>query len=444
MKGLFMCRAVVAVLMAGAAGALSAKTLTEADIAAMQGHLADLAVRIADAKEDAVVHTGSAIGVLAEMRAQTLALTAAILEARLAAGEAGALVEIVLPAVAPNLEMAAAIETDIVAQEQVVADAEAEANMTGGLIKAVALARVQAEKLTLARLRGALVQARFGATLPVEIEDVALLAPGASAPYASRTASNTDQYVLETAIREAPAWADPDHSEIDYRHQIFEALALDGYRFSGWWGIRETRAEIDDSPVINAIHLQNDVERSRSIGDPPRLVAGCREGEVIFVYNSGKFLGSRYNENGIDVMLRVDQLPAEDARWSKLVSNEGAGLFGAKAVSMLRRLYDADRLFIRVEGYRGERIDASFDLAGIARVADAAAAACGVSLLELSREDYRTIQQMLNAGGFDAGRPDGVWGAGSKAALRAFQEAKGLPATGAPDRATLSAMGLDF
>ena len=48
---------------------------------------------------------------------------------------------------------------------------------------------------------------------------------------------------------------------------------------------------------------------------------------------------------------------------------------------------------------------------------------------------------MLNAGGFDAGTPDGAWGNGSRNAMRAFQEQNGLPVTGAPDRATLDALG---
>lgn len=53
------------------------------------------------------------------------------------------------------------------------------------------------------------------------------------------------------------------------------------------------------------------------------------------------------------------------------------------------------------------------------------------------------IQTLLNAGGFDAGTPDGVWGPGSRAAMTAFQAANGLEQTGAPDEATLSAMGID-
>ncbi|MCQ0091622.1 peptidoglycan-binding protein [Roseovarius sp. M141] len=37
-----------------------------------------------------------------------------------------------------------------------------------------------------------------------------------------------------------------------------------------------------------------------------------------------------------------------------------------------------------------------------------------------------------------------MWGAGSAAAMRRYQTAEELPDTGAPDRATLKHMGLEF
>lgn len=76
--------------------------------------------------------------------------------------------------------------------------------------------------------------------------------------------------------------------------------------------------------------------------------------------------------------------------------------------------------------------------------AEVVAAACDVSLLDLERNDYRAIQTLLNNAGFDAGTPDGVWGTGSQDAVEAFQKANNLPVTGAPDRATLEAMGISF
>ena len=77
------------------------------------------------------------------------------------------------------------------------------------------------------------------------------------------------------------------------------------------------------------------------------------------------------------------------------------------------------------------RYDAAFDLAGIEEAIEAVAGACGWSTLDLSPDDYRAIQTCLNAGGFN-GAPDGVWGNGSRNAMRAFQEQNGLLITGAP------------
>lgn len=81
----------------------------------------------------------------------------------------------------------------------------------------------------------------------------------------------------------------------------------------------------------------------------------------------------------------------------------------------------------------GQRHDAEVDIAGVKDAIDAVAGARGWSTLELSRDDYRAIQTMLNAGGFSVSTADGAWGAGSRNALRAFQEQNGLPTTGAPD-----------
>ncbi|WP_375262793.1 lytic murein transglycosylase [Palleronia sp.] len=51
------------------------------------------------------------------------------------------------------------------------------------------------------------------------------------------------------------------------------------------------------------------------------------------------------------------------------------------------------------------------------------------------------LQQRLNAAGYDAGDPDGVLGSQTAAAIRAFQQARGLPVTGEPSVALLRALG---
>ena len=54
----------------------------------------------------------------------------------------------------------------------------------------------------------------------------------------------------------------------------------------------------------------------------------------------------------------------------------------------------------------------------------------------------KAVQRALGELGFDAGGVDGLWGSRSANALRAFQESRGLAATGRIDRATVEALGL--
>jgi peptidoglycan hydrolase-like protein with peptidoglycan-binding domain len=106
-------------------------------------------------------------------------------------------------------------------------------------------------------------------------------------------------------------------------------------------------------------------------------------------------------------------------------------------------MYDAERLFLRLVESNGQQHDAQFDLAGSQDAIEAVAAACGWTTLSLSADDYRAIQTILNAGGFEVGTPDGQWGPASQSAMRAYQVSVGLPETGAPDRATLETLGVN-
>jgi peptidoglycan hydrolase-like protein with peptidoglycan-binding domain len=55
----------------------------------------------------------------------------------------------------------------------------------------------------------------------------------------------------------------------------------------------------------------------------------------------------------------------------------------------------------------------------------------------------RNVQQRLRALGFYRGGVDGLWGAGTQAALERFQQGRGLQATGQVNPATVQALGLD-
>jgi len=54
----------------------------------------------------------------------------------------------------------------------------------------------------------------------------------------------------------------------------------------------------------------------------------------------------------------------------------------------------------------------------------------------------RMAQQALNDRGYGAGNIDGVWGPDTENAVRRFQQAQGLPQSGALDAQTLSALGV--
>lgn len=421
-----------------------ARALTDVERAEIKAQLDLLKIRAEAARVQAELHQGNLIGNLALARAETLALTRAILEARLAAEDSGAQIEIVVPAVEPDPARAAEIEIEIEAQEVKIAAAEKEVASSGGLIGTLAATRLETERLVLANLRASLFQARYGALLP-------------SAPPPPRKPQNAtpdmaaEEEEPELAVgpstdaeepqEPAQTWADQDHPDVDYGREIFAQLDREGFEIHGWWGMQRTRAAIDDSPKITAINVSEWPE-GISFGDNKKLYLQCVEGEASAVYFTDGFIISDFRQSGFDVTVRVDSAPARTQRWSELTSKKGAGLFGSEGESFMRELYSADQVFLRLRERNGETHDATFALAGTSTVVDAVAEACGFSTLNLTQEDYRAIQNALNAAGYNAGLADGVWGAGSKEALRRFQEANDLTPTGAPTRETLTAMGV--
>ncbi|MFG6666452.1 peptidoglycan-binding protein [Halomonas sp. HNIBRBA4712] len=397
----------------------------------MGSEIAALNDQIADADATLASYEGGLIKTLAQTRREALLLLRATIEARQQAEVGGASLEITLPAVEPDPERAEQLLGEMASQQLRVEAAEDEAASSGGLIQAVALSRVQTEKLTLAQLQMGYYQARYGIAFPamnrpVQAESV-------------MSEERADSTMVDTA--ESLPWANPDYPNVDYSLAPFEQAYEEGYRIVGWWTVEEELAAIDDSPRFIAINYS--AYESGNFSGLTALVAQCRERETSFVFLQDDFLRGDFRRNTLDVTYRIDTLPAESTRWGQLTSNKGAGLFGNEAESLLRQIYNAKKFFTRITDSNGQRHDAEFDLAGVQDPIDTVAAACGWTTLDLTQDDYRAIQTMLNAGGFDAGTPDGVWGSGSRSAMRSFQEQQGLTPTGAADRQTLQVLGVE-
>ncbi len=389
-----------------------------------------------EAKIGSLENPDSLVGVLMQSRLETTRLTLALVENHKLASEGAGTVEIVVPAVQPDPEKAAEILKDIITQQGVIAEAEKEVANSGGLVQAVAMSRVQAEKLLLSQLNAAWYQAKYGISLPMFQQ------PDKDEGTQTASAPSTQDSSGEVAdVNPSIEYADPNYPDIDYSKPVFAQLDKEEFEISGWWGINEFNAEIDDSPGVFAINVS---AFTKGYGNNPNLKIRCIEGEPSVIFDTDDFIMGDVRSSNIQVTYRIDEAEAQTTNWNQLTTNKGAGLFGAKAEDFLRNIYDSQKTVFRLRETDGETHSMSIDMSGANKVIDLTAAACGFSTLDLGREDYKAIQTMLNAGGYDAGTPDGQWGKGSKSAMKAFQAANELAETGAPDRETLRVMGLEF
>jgi len=69
--------------------------------------------------------------------------------------------------------------------------------------------------------------------------------------------------------------------------------------------------------------------------------------------------------------------------------------------------------------------------------------AAGSQTVSATPTQVREAQRKLNDMGFRAGQVDGVWGPQTQAALRNFQQSKGLETTGRLNQQTMKALGLE-
>ena len=370
---------------------------------------------------------------LASARKELLLLMKTAITARKLANLKGFEEEIRLPVVLPNPETAEQILQDILESQGKLKAAIREESTARGLTKTLVSARIEAEKLKIVQLETAYYQAQYGIYIP----------KGEAASKSSINLSKVEEPPegIGISVPEKVSWADPSYPEIDYSALPFKLAAEKGDTISGWWSVTTGFAEIDDSPETTAKNYSQ--FNPKDYGGVTALIAQCHEHQTALVFVQDKYIKRNYRTDTVKVTYRIDRKDSVVTRWSALVSNKGAGIFGRQAENFIRSIYNADKILIRLIETDGRQHTATFDLAGSKRAFDAVAASCGWSTLSLSAKDYATIQKLLNIAGFNAGKPDGKWGRGSKTAMKAFQASAGLKETGAPNRETLNALGYE-
>jgi tmRNA-binding protein len=235
-EGKFMLRAFIAALMlvgsCGSAFSFGRTQLLE------EMRIVDEEIASADATLSE--YDKGAIAMFAKTRKEMLLLSKAAIRARLLAADDPERATVVISTFAPNEEMAVSAAADFVLAKKRVADAQAEADEAGGMIKMLALVRVETERMAVSRLFMAYVSARYGVAYPA-LKDESVAGTKVPSVLAEPTADLSDADAADP-VPAAPGWADPNHPEIDYTQTHFVSMNSAGGEMTGSWSVITSRA----------------------------------------------------------------------------------------------------------------------------------------------------------------------------------------------------------
>jgi len=402
------------------------------DTEAAQTDLSDVRAQIV--KLDQAIDEGmpDAARVLAEVRRQTLGVTADLLEQRIVAEQTGAEIKVTALATTPDLERAQELLAEIAAAEEELAHLRQEAADKLGLPGALAQLTVLTQEQALAVLRLGYYQAHYG------LAPLSVPSGGGAAGEVAASRGELEAPEISSSVA-PPAWADPRYPDIDYTTSWFDFAALSDSEARGMWVITSERAALDDS--LTVIAMAPDDPSPGILETPKKLVAMCKEGQTVFVFSPDEYLLS-YRDSGFDVEYRVGQQPPETGLWGASTSKQHVGFWGENAIEFLQRLRGQERFFVRVQERDGSQHGAEFDIRGIDDVIAAIETACGWAGRTLSRDQLMTIQNALKQAGHYGGAIDGIWGANSRSGLAKYQATAGLTETGTLNTETLEALGI--
>lgn len=307
------------------------------DITDLKAELSSITSQLETVDTTIAKYEGGLIKILAETRKEALLLSKALIENRIHAAEGNSTLAIQVPAVNPNDEFAQQLLGELAQQQKAVDLAAEEAERTGGLLKALALSRVETEKLTLSQLQMAYLQAKYGIAIPN-------LTTGATT---NDESSNTD---TDSASIVSIDSNDDGNGSSTIQQEVIEAINASKWRF-----VEKFDRFNDENSSFVAL------EASGYIGSdsPKTLVVRCdaRGGYDIYVLSSG-YIGAR--DDLVPVRYRFGTNKPISERWNE--STNGKAAFLPSSYNDFREgLATGEDFIFEITDFSGNRGSSEFD-----------------------------------------------------------------------------------
>lgn len=272
---------------------------------------------------------------LAKARKETLLLSKALVQNRINSANGQATIEVTIPAVTPNEELAQKLLGELAAQQQVIDEAIKKAEGSGGLLQALALSRVETERLSLSQLQMAYLQAKYGIAFP------SFSASGADATNDNQSSNSS----ITSEGQTSDEGAEPDSTS--------DTSSSQGS--SNWVFVKNN----DDFTDKDTSFVYLSASSAVGADDPESIVARCdgKGGYEIYVKTNG-YIGAR--DDRVRVRYRFGSDKPISERWSE--STSGTAAFLPDGYKDFRGKLALGRDFIfEVTDYNGSRSRSEFE-----------------------------------------------------------------------------------
>jgi hypothetical protein len=158
---------------------------------------------------------------------------------------------------------------------------------------------------------------------------------------------------------------------------ILQRALDEGDEVHGVWLVKRDRSPLNDFPNVSLITVASDGTDLSSAGT---LQVTCLENETRLVVGAANMF--LLDDDGtVEVVYRLDDLPAVKQRWPVSASNRAAGRWGRSASEpLMREMIGHKKMFLQITERDGDRHRATFLLDGYDSSAPEIAGACGWSL----------------------------------------------------------------